>query len=174
MFVEWKTDLSFVGLPLRMKSICAATCRASDALTLKTGYCYAKSHLLAAILRANGIPAGFCYQRLTVGGDQPPFCLHGLNSVYLSEHGWCRIDARGNNAGVDAQFSPPIEELAFPTNVNGEFDFPEIWSEPLPIVVESLQSAESVQALATCLPDVSPDEMTRIVDSVSIKPIVPS
>lgn len=38
------------------------TCRASDALKHSTGYCYAKSHLLAALLRANNIPAGLCYQ----------------------------------------------------------------------------------------------------------------
>src|SRR5699024_4752910 len=42
------------------------TCKASDVLRHKTGYCYAKSHLLAALLRANGIPAGLCYQRLSV------------------------------------------------------------------------------------------------------------
>ncbi len=40
------------------------TCRASEVLAHGTGYCYAKSHLLAALLRANAIPAGFCYQRL--------------------------------------------------------------------------------------------------------------
>jgi transglutaminase-like putative cysteine protease len=33
------------------------TCRASDVLHHKTGYCFAKSHLLAALLRANQIPA---------------------------------------------------------------------------------------------------------------------
>ncbi len=58
------------------------TCKASDVLHHKTGYCYAKSHLLAALLRAAGIPAGLCYQRLTIG-NTPPFCLHGLNAVYL-------------------------------------------------------------------------------------------
>lgn len=42
------------------------TCKASDVLIHKTGYCYAKSHLLAALLRANNIPAGLCYQRLSV------------------------------------------------------------------------------------------------------------
>ena len=42
------------------------TCRASDVLAAGTGYCYAKSHLLAALLRANGIPTGFCYQRLSI------------------------------------------------------------------------------------------------------------
>ena len=40
------------------------TCKASDVLKHKTGWCYAKSHLLASLLRANNIPAGFCYQRL--------------------------------------------------------------------------------------------------------------
>ena len=41
------------------------TYKASDVLKYKTGWCYAKSHLLAALLRANGIPTGFCYQRLS-------------------------------------------------------------------------------------------------------------
>ena len=40
------------------------TCNASDVLAEGTGYCYAKSHLLAALLRATGIPAGLSYQRL--------------------------------------------------------------------------------------------------------------
>ncbi|WP_323668982.1 transglutaminase-like domain-containing protein [Aliarcobacter butzleri] len=41
------------------------TYKASDVLKYETGWCYAKSHLLAALLRANGIPTGFCYQRLS-------------------------------------------------------------------------------------------------------------
>lgn len=69
------------------------TCKASDVLMHGTGYCYAKSHLLAALLRANAIPAGLCYQRLTVASNSPPYCLHGLNAVYLKQHGWYRIDA---------------------------------------------------------------------------------
>lgn len=48
------------------------TCRASDVLLHGTGYCYAKSHLLAALLRACQIPAGLCYQRLSVGDAGPP------------------------------------------------------------------------------------------------------
>ena len=86
------------------------TCKASDVLKYGTGYCYAKSHLLAALLRANGIPAGLCYQRLTISDDKPPFCLHGLNAVYLEEFGWYRVDARGNKPGVDAQYCPPVEK----------------------------------------------------------------
>lgn len=69
------------------------TYKASDLLNHGTGYCYAKSHLLAALLRANNIPAGLCYQRLTIT-DVPPFCLYGLNAVYLKQFGWYRLDAR--------------------------------------------------------------------------------
>ncbi|MDH5598784.1 MAG: transglutaminase family protein, partial [Cyclobacteriaceae bacterium] len=71
------------------------TCKASDVLKYETGYCYAKSHLLAALLRANGIPSGLCYQRLTIRNDEPLFCLHSLNAVFLPKYGWYRIDARG-------------------------------------------------------------------------------
>ena len=106
------------------------TCTASEVLKLRTGFCYAKSHLLAALLRANEIPAGFCYQRLSIDGIGPPFSLHGLNAVWLEEHGWYRIDARGNKLGVSAQFSPPVEQLAFPIQMAGECDLPGVLAEP--------------------------------------------
>jgi transglutaminase-like putative cysteine protease len=130
------------------------TCRASDVLKHKTGYCYAKSHLLAALLRANGIPAGLCYQRLTIENDAPPFCLHGLNAVYLPDIGWYRIDARGNKKGVNAEFTPPTEQLAFPVIVEGEADFRAIFSEPLPEVVSALHRYETYEEVANNLPDI--------------------
>lgn len=131
------------------------TCKASDVLFYGTGYCYAKSHLLAALLRANKIPAGLCYQRLTISNDEPPFCLHGLNAVYLKQHGWYRIDARGNKEGVDAQFIPPLEQLAFPILSEGEADFPEIWSEPLTVVVGVLKRYSDFLEVANNLPDIA-------------------
>ncbi len=129
------------------------TCKASDVLKHGTGYCYAKSHLLAALLRANGIPAGLCYQRLTISNDRPPFCLHGLNAVYLEEHGWYRIDARGNKEGVSADFCPPIERLAFPIISDGEADLPEIWAKPILPVLEVLQTKKTYKEVAANLPD---------------------
>lgn len=130
------------------------TCKASDVLAHGTGYCYAKSHLLAALLRANKIPAGLCYQRLTISDDQPPFCLHGLNAAYLKNHGWYRIDARGNKEGVNAQFCPPEEQLAFPIISDREADLPEIWSEPLQVIVEVLTQNPDIFAVANNLPDI--------------------
>ncbi len=129
------------------------TCKASDVLRYKTGFCYAKSHLLAALLRANGIPAGLCYQRLTIIDDRPPFCLHGLNGIYLPNCGWYRVDARGNNENIAADFCPPTEKLAFTVFIKGEMDFPEIWSQPLPEVVQLLESADTFVEVAENLPD---------------------
>ena len=130
------------------------TCKASDALRHKTGYCYAKSHLLAALLRANGIPTGLCYQRLSVGDSGAPYCLHGLNAVHLQDFGWYRIDARGNKTGVNAQFCPPLETLAFPIKDPKERDLPEIWPEPLPSVIEVLERYETYDQVLANLPDI--------------------
>lgn len=131
------------------------TCKASDVLRYGTGYCYAKSHLLAALLRANDIPAGLCYQRLTIT-DEPPYCLHGLNAVYLPEYGWYRVDARGNKPGVAAEFCPPLEKLAFPLLNPAECDLPGIWAEPHPAVVDVLERYATVEEVAENLPDVDP------------------
>jgi len=130
------------------------TCKASDVLRHGTGYCYAKSHLLAALLRANGIPAGLCYQRLSVGTEGAPYCLHGLNAVYLKDAGWYRIDARGNKPGIDARFDPPLERLAFPVRERQERMLPEIWAEPLPVVVETLARYDTWDQVLAHLPDV--------------------
>jgi hypothetical protein len=61
---------------------------ASEAVSARTGYCFAKSHLLVALLQTNGIPAGFCYQRLSRDNNGPSFTLHGLVAVCISPYGW--------------------------------------------------------------------------------------
>lgn len=126
------------------------SCSASDVLGVGHGYCYAKSHLLAALLRANGIPAGFDYQRLDDG--KGGFVLHGITTVYLPEYGWYRIDARGNKQGVSAGFSPPREQLAWPARGEGEVNYRINLAEPLPQVVAALRRPLSVQQLLPLLP----------------------
>src|ERR1700676_2697548 len=57
---------------------------AVDTLTHREGICYAKSHLAAALLRRAGLPAGICYQRLTLFDDASGgHAVHALNTVYL-------------------------------------------------------------------------------------------
>lgn len=130
------------------------TCKASDVLVYKTGWCYAKSHLLTALLRANNIPAGLCYQRLTIEGDHAPFCLHGLNAVLLDDQTWYRIDARGNKENIHAEFCPPFEKLAFPITHAGEADINGIWPQALPMIVHLLENNHSCQAIREQLPDI--------------------
>ena len=129
------------------------TCTASEVLAARTGYCYAKSHLLAALLRANGIPAGFCYQRLSIDDTGAPFSLHGLNAIYLPTIGWYRVDCRGNKAGVDAQFTPPVERLAFRLMFPEERNFPQILADPLPVVITALRRHRTWDDLYQHLPD---------------------
>lgn len=130
------------------------TCRASDVLRHGTGYCYAKAHLLVALLRAAGRPAALCYQRLTIDETGPPMCLHGLAAVHLNEHGWIRVDPRGNRPGVDARFAPPDEPLAFPLRIPGECDVPGLHAEPMAQVVHALTQWTTWDQVLANLPDI--------------------
>ncbi|MEG0260941.1 MAG: transglutaminase family protein [Lysinibacillus sp.] len=118
------------------------TCKASDVLKYEEGICYAKANLLAALLRAQGIPAGFCYQRLMLF-DIPDkgYCLHALNGVYLSSiNRWIRLDARGNKPGVQAEFSIDKEILAFSIQESfDEKDYPIIYFEPNAKTIATLE-----------------------------------
>jgi len=129
------------------------TCSASEVLAAGTGYCYSKSHLLAALLRANGLPAGLCYQRLRRDGVDTPLVLHGLVAVHLPDTGWYRIDPRGNISGVDTQFAPPVEKLAYSPVLPGEADLPGVLPDPLPAVADALRSFKTWDALYANLPE---------------------
>ena len=101
--------------------------KASEVLKNKTGICWTKSCLLAALLRANGIPSGISYQLLTRADDDDSegYIIHALNTVYIEERNmWIRLDARGNKENVHAEFSIEEEHLAFPVrNEFGEVDY---------------------------------------------------
>jgi len=102
------------------------TATASQVLATGHGICYAKSHLLAALLRAMGVPSGLAYQRLVLFDDpKDEYSLHSLNTIYISDESrWIRVDARGNKPGVDAQYRTDREQLAFPVRPElGEKDY---------------------------------------------------
>ncbi len=120
------------------------TLRASDVLRERVGLCYAKSHLLAALLRAEGIPTALCYQRLAHGDAH---VLHGLVAIHL-DGSWHRHDPRGNTNGIAAQFSLGEEKLAWSVDPGaGEIDYEGLWSEPSPAVVAVLQNTTNVLEL---------------------------
>ena len=109
-----------------IKSEIVSRC-ASDVLINRTGICWTKSCLLAALLRANGIPSGISYQYLTRADedDSEGYIIHALNTVFISElNKWIRLDARGNKENVHAELSLEEERLAFPIRSQlGEIDY---------------------------------------------------
>ena len=134
----------------------AVTCAASEVLKVGHGICFAKSHLLAALLRAKSVPAGFCYQKLILDDKTAPVLIcHGLNGAYIKERKkWIRLDARGNKAGVNAQFSLETERLAFAVRPElGEEDGFVIYPAPDVKVVERLRKAKTRTELWENLPE---------------------
>lgn len=90
---------------------------ASEVLANGTGICWTKSCLLAALLRAEHIPSGISYQKLTRADEDASdgYIIHALNTVYVEELSkWVRMDARGNKETVHAEFDTEKEILAFP------------------------------------------------------------
>ncbi|MBQ9928396.1 MAG: transglutaminase domain-containing protein [Lachnospiraceae bacterium] len=131
------------------------TCSASEVLKAGHGICFAKSHLLAALLRCKSIPTGFCYQKLILDDETAPVLIyHGLNGVYISEYQkWVRLDARGNKEGVNAQFSVEEEHLAFPVRAEkGEKDGFTIYPNPDKKVLERLRKYKTRTELWNDLP----------------------
>jgi transglutaminase-like putative cysteine protease len=131
------------------------TCTASEVLRHGTGICFAKSHLLAALLRAVSIPAGFCYQvlRMNPPVDNEPV-LHGFNAIYLASlDKWIRVDARGNTNGINAQFSIKREQLAFAMDPSAdEFIYEAIFAAPVNSVVKRLKMYKTRSELCLDLP----------------------
>lgn len=131
------------------------TCSASEVLKEGHGICFAKSHLLAALLRYKSIPTGFCYQKLILDDETAPVLIyHGLNGVYMKEYEkWIRLDARGNKEGVDAQFSPDKEQLAFPIRPEmGEKDDLTVYPNPDVKVLEKMRRNQTRTNLWDDLP----------------------
>jgi transglutaminase-like putative cysteine protease len=121
-------------------TICAA-----EVLRERVGLCYAKSHLLAALLRAEGIPAGLGYQRLRDQHDS--FAVHGLIAAYIHGAGTARIHA-ATSPGIDAQFPVDGERLAYTVSTDaGEVDYPTVYPQPAPEVIQALNAAGDILEL---------------------------
>lgn len=132
------------------------TITAEDAINKGEGICFAKSHVLATLLRGMGIPAGFCYQRVLRKTNDPQsgHALHGLNAIYLEPHGWFRVDPRGNKPEVNSQFTIDHEQLAYPIRPElGEVDYPNVFVKPLPSVLRAMNETRDCHTLFFDRPD---------------------
>ena len=125
---------------------------ASDVLKNKTGICWTKSCLLAALLRADGIPSGISYQLLTRADDASEgYMIHALNTVYIKDlNKWIRLDARGNKENINAYFSLDEENLAYKIRSEmGEIDYHDNHADLDERLVNILMQSESIQEITT-------------------------
>ena len=137
------------------------TAKASDVLEHQTGICHAKANLLAALLRSQGIPTGFCFQHITLmDDDREGYCVHAYNAVWLDGR-WIKLDARGNKPGLNAQFSLNEPLLAFPCRPQyDEYFWPGIYAAPHEETMKMLKQADSLEYIIKNIPDtitLSPD-----------------
>lgn len=133
-----------------------ATCRASEVLREGHGLCYAKSHLLAGLLRYAGFPTGFCYARLVSEAQRSGFVLHGFNAVYWAPtETWLLLDASGREAAPEAsvRFEAPWG-LPFAVDPEaGESFLPHILRRPPKRIIDLLERAPDFAAVSRNLPD---------------------
>ena len=130
------------------------TVKASDVLKYKTGICHAKANLLAALLRLECIPVGFCFQHITLSGDDSlGYCVHCYNAVFINNH-WIKLDARGNSNGKNAQFSITEPLLAYPNRKEyDEYYWNGIYANPHNDTMKMLYNAKSLQDIINNIPD---------------------
>lgn len=136
--------------------------RASEVLALGHGPCFAKSHLLAALLRFAGHPTGFAHVRLVDDERPGRFVLHGFVACYWAPtRSWLLLDPRGNRGREGepgsittvCRFEPPYSLAFVPDAARGEVLLPFIAKRPGRRIVELLERVPDRAALARSLPD---------------------
>ena len=110
---------------------------ASDVLKNKTGICWTKSCLLAALLRADDASEGYM--------------IHALNTGYIKDlDKWIRLDARGNKENINAYFSLDGEHLAYTIRSElGELDYHDNHSDLDERLINILNESESILEIST-------------------------
>lgn len=118
------------------------TLTASEALREGSGICFSKANLLAALLRANDIPTGICYQRFNfLDGGEQKYSIHALNAVYLGGIiKWIRLDTRSTQLTVNNEVA--LDKMMFNLSTRDEtdIDFDQIYCEPAPMIMEKLEA----------------------------------
>ncbi|MCH2187288.1 transglutaminase family protein [Myxococcota bacterium] len=133
----------------------SVACSASQVLHLGVGLAFSRCHLLAALLRSFGVPAGFGYQRLVreTGGTR----LHGFVGAWLARREiWVDLDPCGVAPGALSSSSPSPPQvdagLMNPAMEEAELTYPTVWARPVREVTDLLDQAPNLTAIRTRLP----------------------
>jgi len=119
-------------------------CSAGEVLREGRGLSFAQAHLLVALLRALGLPAGFAYQRVHDADERP--VLYGLAAGRLGDD-WHLLDATGASpiegatpVELDLDGPPGAPRLAHTVDAErGQLVFPTLFSKPSRRVLDLLQ-----------------------------------
>lgn len=131
----------------------SVTIKASEVIDKGHGVCYAKAHLLAALMRASDIPAGLCYQ-LRYDDETEQVIVHGFNAVYIKElNKWIRLDASRHTDDDQWRFDPSCEspELSIDKSI-GEYDDYIVYLSPSKRVMKALNTSDTLDELRDRLP----------------------
>ena len=124
---------------------------ASDALKNKHGLCFAKAHLLCALLRAVKIPCALSYQ--TIISPSIRF-IHGL-CAYLdtNTHSWVHIDPVNKNDKFEA-FKAGHEWLYYrPSKKLTIINHPELYTDTHPAIKHYLEKHSTLSDALEELPE---------------------
>jgi len=132
----------------------AIPCTASQVLREGAGLSYARCHLLAALLRAQGIPVGFGYQRLRDPGCRNGYALHGWAAAWLAdEERWLPLDPAGQSETGPLAFRlEPPHFARCPDPEAGEMHFPTLYARPARTVIDLLEKADTLTRIRPYLP----------------------
>jgi len=148
---EFTRDHIFHSFDINAASV---TITASEVFDKGHGICYAKAHLLAALMRAAGIPAGFCYQ-LIRDKDTGRLKVHGLNAVYIEElKKWVRLDSCYTVNEDEPWGNDPFRESTV-RSINSELGEKEdltVYHAPKKSILKALEAADSLEVLRDLLP----------------------
>jgi len=130
------------------------TAKASDVLEYRTGICHSKANLLAALLRLQSIPVGFCFQHITLADDDSMgYCVHCFNAIFIDGR-WIKVDASGNTNGKNAQFSLGEPILAFQNREEyDEYFWKGIYANPHIDTMRMLENAKTLQDILDNIPN---------------------
>lgn len=131
----------------------SVTKTASEVLDKGHGICFAKAHLLAALMRASGIPAGFCYQ-IRYDNDLERLVVHGFNGVYIQElDSWVRIDACMHVDVNDWGFDPFKDSTVRSIQEDiGESDDYNVYQSPSKKLLKALSVSDTLEELLNLIP----------------------
>lgn len=132
------------------------TVTASEVLSCGCGISHAKANLFAALLRSQGIPAGFTYRNLLQHagkGKNTKHFVYALSTAYLNGK-WYILDVSGSKLGQATHFDLDHPTFTFSVDPSkGEYYYDGIFEKPYQTAMDRLEKAQDMTEFLNDYPD---------------------